>query len=541
MSIKKSYDAIIVGGGHNGLTLGAYLSRAGMKTAIFEQRHEEGSAIFTSECTAPGFLHNLHGQFLEYMEWMPFYHDFELEKLGSRLIYPEAQAGICFSDGRAPIVLYDLNNFDKTHKSISTYSTKDADTFIAMREMAVDGEAAFCDYNYNPPIQPDDEDPDPFNTMNSAFMQIMDLPEHYVYGSSRSLIDSLFESPEMRALLYRMSVEWSCPLEMQGMGAVAIMALFYLSLNWRLGVGGTHSLAHAMVLAGVKEGMEFYENSDVAKILIENNKAVGIRLVDGTEFRANKLVASNADLQQTLLGLVGEEHLSPTWVQRTKDFKLGPSSVLASTGLALNEAPYYKSAQHNEDINKTFYTVVGFDTPEDVLEYCRDAECGRIPRIPGAGIWVNSLWDPTYAPPGKHSLCGWFFFPKTSTQTPEQWEEVRRTYNHRFIEHVQRWSPNLNWDNIIDSYFYTPLDQTNEMRMPEGDFMNGCMRPDQMNHMRPFREASNYETEIEGLYLCGPYMHPSGGMNAAPGYNAYKVIAEKFGFEKFWETNERGY
>ena len=541
MSKSRTYDAIIVGGGHNGLTLGAYLSRAGMRTAVFERRNEEGGAIFTSECTAPGFLHNLHGQYLEYMDWMPFYQDFNLESLGSRLIYPEAQAGICFSDGRPPIVLYNTNNLEKTWASIAEYSKRDADAYVELRRKALDGEDAFAEWNYSPPIQPDDEDPDPTATMGQAFMEIMQLPQHLVLSSPRDMIDYMFESPELRALLYRMSVEWSAPLEMMHMGVMGIMALFFLSLNWRLAVGGTHSLAHAMVMAGVREGMDFYENADVERILVKNGRAAGIRLKDGTEFTAEKLVASNADLQQTLLGMVGEKNLSPLWVKRTRDFKCGPSSVLASTGLALHEAPLHKSARHNPDINKTFYTVVGFDTPEEVLEYCRDAENGRIPRIPGAGIWVNSLWDPTYAPPGKHSLCGWFFFPVTSSQTPEQWEKVRAEYNDRFIAHYQKWAPNMTRDNVIQDYFYTPYDIQNEMRMVEGDFMNGAMRPDQLGHNRPFAEASNYRTEIEGLYLCGPYMHPSGGMNAAPGYCAYKVIAEDFGFEPFWETNERGY
>ena len=541
MSKTRTYDAIIVGGGHNGLTLGAYLSRAGMKTAVFERRHEEGSAIFTSECTAPGFLHNLHGQYLEYMDWMPFYHDFNLEALGSRLIYPEAQAGICFSDGRPPIVLYNTHNLEKTRASIGVYSRRDADTFVELRQKALDGEDAFAEWNYSPPIQPDDEDPDPTTTMGQAFMEIMQLPQHLTLSSPRDLIDYLFETPELRALLYRMSVEWSAPLEMMHMGVMGIMALFFLSLNWRLAVGGTHSMAHAMAMAGVREGMDFYENAEVERILVKHGRATGIRLKDGTEFVAEKLVASNADLQQTLLGMIGKEHLSPVWVKRTREFKCGPSSVLASTGLALHEAPLHKSARHNPDINKTFYTVVGFDSPGEVLEYCRDAENGRIPRIPGAGIWVNSLWDPTYAPPGKHSLCGWFFFPKTSTQTPEEWEKVRAQYNDRFIAHYQKWAPNMTRANVIQDYFYTPYDIQNEMRMVEGDFMNGAMRPDQLGHNRPFAEASNYRTEIENLYLCGPYMHPSGGMNAAPGYCAYKVIAGDFGFEAFWETNERGY
>ena len=385
------------------------------------------------------------------------------------------------------------------------------------------------------------DDPDPGNTAGLAFMQVLGLPFHYAKGSPRTLIDNLFETPELRALLYRMSVEWGMPVEMMGLGAGAIFSLFYISVNWRLMVGGTHNLAHAMVMAGVREGMDFYESSEVVKILIEDGRAAGVRLADGTEIRAGKFVASNADLEQTLLGMVGEEHLSPLWVKRVKDFQCGPSCVLASTGLALHEAPVYKSARHNPDLNKTFYTLVGFDTPAEVLEYCRDAESGRIPRIPGAGTWVNSLWDPTYAPPGKHSLCGWFFFPKAGTRSRAEWEEVRTTYNDRFIERFSRWAPNMTRENVIADYFYTPLDIQDEMRMVEGDFMNGAIRPDQANYMRPFPEASNYRTEIENLYLCGPYMHPAGGASAGPGYCAFKVVAQDLGLDRFWESNPRGY
>lgn len=539
---KKVYDAIIIGGGSMGLCLGAYLQRYGMETAIFERRHEEGSAIFTSECTAPGFLHNLHAQYMEFMDWMPFYFDFELEKLGARTIYPKAQAGIAFSDGRPPIVLYSIENpenFELTRKSIAVYSKHDADTFVDIMQKMSAMSGMFAGGLYSPPAQPSPEMPDP-SAAGGMALEFLGIPKHLAQGTPRSVIDYLFETPEFRALLYRMSVEWAMPIECMGLGAGAI-SIFGIYLNWRLMVGGTHTLAHAMVMAGVREGMDFFESSEVTKILLTNGKATGVRLKDGTEVEAKKIVASNADLKATLLKMVGEDNLSPLWAKRAKDFIIGPSCVLASTGLALHEAPDYKSARHNPDINKTFYTVVGFDTPEEVLEYCRDAENGRIPRIPGAGTWVNSLWDPTYAPPGKHSLCGWFFFPKASSQSREEWEEVRATYNDRFIERFSKWAPNMTRDNVIADYFYTPQDQEDEMRLMEGDFANGAMRPDQMGSNRPFPEASMYRTEIEGLYLCGPYTHPGPGASAACGYNAFKVIAEDYGLEKFWEKNERGY
>ena len=132
--VKKEYDAIVVGGGNNGLCLAAYLQRAGMEVAIFERRHEEGGCICTRETTAPGFMHN-HAVCMEFMDWMPFLYDFGLEKLGARTIHPDAEFGIPFSDGSPPIILYGFSkkeNYERTHKSISVYSKKDADTWVEL-------------------------------------------------------------------------------------------------------------------------------------------------------------------------------------------------------------------------------------------------------------------------------------------------------------------------------------------------------------------------------------------------------------------------
>ena len=99
----------------------------------------------------------------------------------------------------------------------------------------------------------------------------------------------------------------------------------------------------------------------------------------------------------------------------------------------------------------------------------------------------------------------------------------------------------MTWDNVIDHYFYTPLDQEDEMRLMEGDFMNGAMRLDQLGPFRPFPEAAQFRTEIDNLYLCGPYMYPGGGASGATGYNCFKIIAEDFGLDKFWESLPRGF
>jgi phytoene dehydrogenase-like protein len=297
-----------------------------------------------------------------------------------------------------------------------------------------------------------------------------------------------------------------------------------------------------MVMACVREGAAFHERGDVRKILVESGKAVGVKLADGTEVRARKLVASNADLKQTLLGMVGEENLSPHWIERTKAFKYGRSCCLGSVHMALNEAPDYKSAKHDPDINRTFITVVGVDTPEEMAEHCREVEAGKIPTIPALFNSCLSVFDPTYAPPGKHALSAWIFFPKASDLTREEWYEVKRTYNDRVIERFERWAPNMTRANVIADFFETPLDLQDDKGLPEGDFCLGAICPDQTAHNRPFPEAAMYRAEIESLYLASSGQHPFGGASAGVGYNAYKVIAEDFNLAyKPWETTGRGY
>jgi phytoene dehydrogenase-like protein len=541
---QKEYDAIIIGGGSQGLCLAAYLGRAGMETAIFERKHEEGGAFCTRETTAPGFLHN-HAQCMEFLDWMPFYHDFGLEKLGARTVYPDAQFGIAFSDGRPPIVLYSVakeENFAKSHKSISAYSRQDADTWVECRKKALALEPLFCQFFYNPPMLPSQNDPDPLHTLGMAMMAQMGLPPHLAYGSGRDIVDYLFETPEFRTLFYKGLEDWGTPLEMPGMGVIALISLFFIEQTSRIGVGGTHTLAHAMVMAAVREGVDFYENASVTHVIVKNGTAAGVRLMDGTEIMARKLVASNADIKQTLLGMVGEVNLSPLWVKRTKAFKYGRSCVLGSTHMALHEAPKYKSARHDPAINRTLVVVTGFDGPEEMVDHIREIETGKVPTIPGLFCCVNSLFDPTYAPPGKHALSAWIFFPKASDLSREKWAEVRATYNDRIIRHFTRWAPNMTRANVIADFFETPLDLEDDKGIPEGDFCLGAMRPDQIAHNRPFPEAAMYRAEIGNMYLCSSGQHPLGGISCGVGYNAYKVISEDFNLSyKPWETNQRGF
>src|SRR5690348_11773642 len=146
-----TYDAVIIGAGHNGLCLAAYLARAGMKVGMFERRHDEGGGAHTDEATVPGFWHNLHAQYMEFIDYMPLYRDFDLPSFGARMIKPDAQVGITFADGRPPLVIYRSELAERTRESIAYYSPRDAETFDAMRAKVMAADRYIAAMLYSPP------------------------------------------------------------------------------------------------------------------------------------------------------------------------------------------------------------------------------------------------------------------------------------------------------------------------------------------------------------------------------------------------------
>jgi phytoene dehydrogenase-like protein len=240
-----------------------------------------------------------------------------------------------------------------------------------------------------------------------------------------------------------------------------------------MSVGGTHTLAHAMANAGMKQGVCLRFTKPVVRIVLRDGRAAGIQLKDGTEIGATMLVASNVDPKQTFIDFIGEENLQPFRRERLAHWRFGPEHVLGTPSFALHEAPAYKSSRWNADIDRCFYTLVGFETPEQMSDYIIQAYGGAIPSRPGAGTWVNSLWDPTQAPPGKHAMNGWFFFPRASCLTPEEWDEIRCTYNDRFLRLWGDYAPNMTCGNVIAQRLYTSFDMERKIGMPEGDFSHG--------------------------------------------------------------------
>jgi phytoene dehydrogenase-like protein len=524
-----SYDVVLIGGGHNGLCAAAYLARAGQKVGVFESRHEEAGAVHTSEATVPGFWHNLHAQYMEFIDYMPFYHDFDLPKFGARMIKPDCQVGIAFADGRPPLLIYLPELEEKTHASIARHSKHDADRFTEIRRKVMARDQYIAALIYGP------RDTDKAQEELLKLWTDLGFELGEMQKTVKQLIDENFESTELRATLYRQALEWGIDPH-KGNGVSFVICTIWLCAMHYMSVGGTHMLGHAMASAALNAGVDLRYNHRVRRILMQGDRASGIELTDGRQIEA-KIVVSNLDVEQTCIDLLGPGKATPEIREFLDNWRFGPEHCLGTPSFALHEPPDYKSARHDPDINRCFYTIVGYENAEQASEYILQAMGGRPPELPAAGTWVNTLWDPSQAPPGKHAMNGWYFFPRASDLTPAEWEEVKQTYNGRFLALWEKYAPNMTRDNVIADALYTPFEIEQEMGMREGDFGHGRQKTSTLDlDAMGERSIGWTRTGTEGLYLCA-----GNGVSAGPGYTAFKAIAEDYDLPKIWERDDRSY
>lgn len=523
-----TYDAVIIGAGHNGLALATYLARSGWDVAVFEARGEEGGGLATEEVTRPGFLHNTHSNYHTLYGVCPVYDDLNLTEHGVRYVRPDVQMGSVFRDGTAITVHTDL---DKTCASLARFSEKDAETF---RRLFIEAKG-FMDLlirtlMYSPPI--------PLVDITKALVtwRVEELSEflsvHLRNISINEFLNQHFENEKVKVQLAMQAAMSGYCTDRKGL-AVSFPLLIGKMDNWHLCIGGSHALAHALWEALLHAGGCVFLKRPVQRIITENGRAVGVRLWDDSEVRARHLVASSADIEQTFQQLLDPKGLPERFTKGFESYSHMDWSFFTAH-LAMREAPRYKAAQFDPDIDRAWVMNVGYESLEDLNQHWKQIRSGKIPD-PRPNCAVNSLYDPTDAPEGCYTGLIRQFAPfNLAKGGPEAWDEVGTTYGQRCIDHWTEYAPNVK-EAVIEWAPFTPLDVTRRIpNMVLGDWMGGLISLDNLLTERPFPELSQYRTPYQGLYMCGATQHPHGFITFAPAYNALAVIAEDYGLERWW-------
>lgn len=528
---KETFDAIIIGAGHNGMALSIYLGKSGWRVLVLERRLEEGGGLSTEQYTRPGFLHNLHSNYHTFVGLCPVYDDLDLiGENGVSYGHPPVQMGSIFQDGTAITIHVDMA---KTHRSLSRFSETDADTFMRLyKEVKGFQDLMIGTLMYAPPIEVNDI------TRALATWKVEQKTEFFrAQLRSWSINDFLnkhFENEKIKAMLAFHAAVCGYHTDQAGL-AISFPFMLGKIDNWRIALGGSHQLAHALWRQMRRNNVTLLPASPVEKILVENGQAKGVQTTDGRQYYANRLVASSVDLNQTFNDFLTPEDV-PTEIQQVvADYPYQDSSLF-SVHLALHKIPTYKAAKFDPDINRAWVLNLGYENLEEFNADWQALRDNRVPENPRLNVSVNSLFDPTDAPEGKATGLIRVFAPyEIGDEGSGSWESVKNVYMNRCIRNWQRYCDDFSDVDILQAKPYTPLDISSKLtNMVRGDWMVGKIADHNLMLNRPDKQMSQYRTPVKGLYLCGSCTHPHGFITFGPGYNALQVIADDYDLEKWW-------
>jgi len=537
-----SYDAIVVGGGHHGIIIACYLQRAGMKTAIFELQSKLGGSVTSAEGPVPGFTLNPSANWTRFYGH-PAYKDFNLREKGLEYIFPEGSEAMVFDNdtclvGYSALKVVDPltgktqvshENLQKSLNEISRFSQKDADTAEELfRRYMKKWKSAMGKYRFTPPV--------PWGKKNELEKLCDDTKDGfdpiYQFMTSQQLAYELFESEELRTLFIRASMTSFGGAPDDVIGLHGLIHSIGLVLSWEpaaIAKGGSQSITSALQEAFTEMGGEFFVRSKVVKLLIENEKAKGIRLRDGTEIEAKSLVVSNLSALQTIQ-LIGEEHLDSKIVRRVKNIRYNRHNVIWAV-LAMHELPRYKAASFNPDCGPQPRMYIGPRNADYMAnQYLSEILVNGISSKLFMFVGADSIWDSSRAPKGKHIIGVEEFAAPARFFSASRWQELRNEFEAAIIREWQIYAPNMTRDNIIACRVFTPYDiELFHPNMHEGSIACGDMIVSQMDRFRPTPELSNYRSPIKNFYLCSSACHNGVGTGRGCSYNSYQVIREDFG------------
>ncbi len=531
---RETYDAIVIGAGHNGMALSTYLGKSGWRVLVLERRLEEGGGLSTEHYTRVGFLHNLHSNYHTFVGLCPVYDDLDLvnEPDGVTYGHPAVQMGSIFEDGTALTIHTDMA---KTHASMSRFSTKDADTFLRLyKEVKGFQDLMIRTLMYAPPIDVNDI------TRALSTWKVEDKTEFF-RAKLRSMtindfLNKHFEHDKIKAMLAFHAAVCGYCTDLVGL-AVSFPFMLGKIDNWKIAIGGSHRLAHALWRQMRRAGVTLLPASPVKDIIVEDGRAVGVRTDDGREFYAEKLVASSLDVNQTFKKMLPAEVVPKETLEEVDQLEYQDGSLF-SVHMAMHKVPTYKAAAFDPDINKAWVLNLGYECLEDYTEDWEAIRRGEAPEDPKLNVAVNSMFDPTDAPPGKATGLIRVFAPHSvEGKGAAVWDTpFKKVYMDRCVHKMMEYCDDFSEEDIWLAKPYTPLDISEKLiNMVNGDWMVGKIAESNLMANRPSVALSQYRTPIQGLYLCGSTTHPHGYITFGPGFNALQSIADDFGMDKWWE------
>jgi phytoene dehydrogenase-like protein len=524
--MAQTYDAIIIGGGHNGLVTACYLARAKWKVLVLERRYIVGGACVSEE-TFPGYKVST-AAYVNSLFRPEIIRDLRLRDYGFEVVERNPSSFSPFLDGRSLMLGPDEA---MNEREIAKFSAKDAAAYpkyVAMLERVATV------------IEPT-LDQIPPNTVNPGIGDLLSMGAlglkmkklggamgeavEILTGAARPILDRWFESEELKATLATDAIigAFAAP-SMPGTAYV----LFHHVMGetngargvWSYVRGGMGGLTQALAKAATDLGVEIRTEAEVTRILVEAGSATGVVLANGDQLRARN-VASNVDCRLTFETFLDPSILAPEFLAEIR--RIDYSSASAKINVALSALPNF-TAVPGTAAGPQHRGTIHLCPDQDFIERgYDDAKYGRFSREPIVECTIPSSVDPTVAPPGKH-LMSMFCQYAPYTLKDGVWDDAaRNAFADRCFDMVEQYAPGFK-ASVIDRQVLSPPDIERTFNLTGGNIFQGSMNLNKLFMFRPAPGFADYRTPVKHLFLCGAAAHPGGGVMGAAGANAARVM-----------------
>ncbi len=514
--MARSYDAIVIGGGHNGLVSAAYLARAGKKVLVLERRHVLGGAAVTEE-VFPGFRFSVCSYVVSLLR-PEIIRELDLPRHGLEILPLDGT----FTPLPSGDFLWRMNDHARTRREIYRHSPTDAEAYDEYAKAMVDM-ARFVKPILS--MVP----PDPFSFDLPGFARLLELGQRFrrlprlsqhrllqlMTMSAADMLDQWFETDPLKATMSASGIIGTF-LGVRSPGTAYVLLHHYMGeidgafRSWGFSRGGTGAISLAIAAAAREAGVEIRTEAPVERIKTRNGRALGVVLPGGEEIGAT-VVLSSADPHVTFLRLCEPDALDGEFLGDVRRYKFRGSS--GKVNLALDGLPDFTCLPGP---GPHLRGAISISPSVDYMERAYDdAKYGDFSRRPYVDIVIPSLTDPSVAPPGKHVLsCFVQYAPYRLREGT--WDEKREAFGDTVIDTIAQYAPNLK-KIILHRQVLTPLDLEREWSLTEGNIFQGELSLEQLFFLRPVPGWARYRTPLRNLYLCGSATHPGGGIMGAPG------------------------
>ena len=531
--MAQRYDAVIIGGGHNGLVSAAYLARAGMKTLVLEKRHVLGGAAVTEEIF-PGFRFSVFSYVVSLLR-PEIIRELQLPRHGLDILpldgtFTPLREGDGPKNGRSADVaargdyLWRVNDHGRTIRELRRWSKTDAEAYEEYGQLMVEMARFIKPILAITPPDLTSLDPRPLLPLGGLARTFQQLPERQqavfvqlMTMSAADFLDQWFETDPLKATMSASGIIGTYQ-GVRSPGTAYVLLHHYMGeidgafRAWGIPKGGTGGVSNAIASAARSLGAEIRTEASVARIIVKNGRATGVALEDGEEIEATD-VLSSVDSRRTFLDLVEPGSLDAEFEEGVRRFKFRGSS--GKVNLAVDRLPDFTALPGE---GEHLRGAISFSPSIDEMEQAYDdAKYNRFSRKPYIDMIIPTLVDPSMAPPGKHVIsCFVQYAPYKLAPELGTWDDQREAFGDAVIDRIAEFAPNIR-DIILHRNVQTPLDIERTTGLSEGNIFQGELSLEQLFFNRPVPGYARFKTPIRDLWLCGSATHPGGGIMGANG------------------------